>query len=121
MYYFTIEGIECHCETADELRAVVGRPVCTPARPRATTTAKAKRGRAKGAATRVSHHRRPTEAATEVGTEADTGRNSNVVKELPYVKGGITWAVAKKYGKKLGRTDIRQLRSDLKARQMMGK
>ena len=74
-----------------------------------------------GPGPRVSHHRRPTEAATEVGTEAGTGRNSNAVKELPYVEGGITWDVAKKHGKKLGRTDIRQLRSDLKQRQMMGK
>ena len=119
MYYFTIADMECRCETAEELRAVVGWPVSTPAT--ATTTAKAKRGRP----AKVSHHRRSpaaTEmAATETDKEAGKGRNSNVVKDVPYVEGGITWDVAKKHAKKLGRTDIRQVRSDLKQRQLAGR
>jgi hypothetical protein len=41
--------------------------------------------------------------------------------DLPVLNGGITWTVAKKWGKKLGRTDIRQLRSDLYQRQQTAK
>ena len=99
-------------ETADKLRAVVGRPVATP-KPTATTKAKAKRVRV----AKVS--RRHKAVATETDTEADTGRNSG--KEVPYVEGAITWDVARKYAKKLGRTDVRQVRSDLKQRQKAGK
>jgi len=40
--------------------------------------------------------------------------------KLPLVKGGLKWGVVKKVGIKLGRTDTRQLRSDLKERQQMG-
>ena len=119
MYYFTIGGLECRCETAEELQAVAERPVSTLARATATTRAKARRGRRA-----KSHHRRSPEAtevaATETGKEA--GRNSKALKDsVPYLEGGITWDVAKKQGKKLGRTDIRQLRSDLKQRQLIGK
>lgn len=112
MYYFTIEGMECRCETVAELRAVVAQPAAT-AKPKATTKAKAKMGRA----TKVSRRRRVPEAATEASGE--TGRNLG--DEVPYVKGPITWDVARKHAKKLGRTDVRQLRSDLKQRQKAGK
>ena len=112
MYYFTIAGMECRCETVEELRAVVGQPTATT-KPTATTRAKARKGRA----SKVS--RRPRAAATEADSEMDTGRNSG--KEVPYVEGGITWDVAKKIAKRLHRTDVRQVRSDLKQRQLAGK
>ena len=118
MYYFTIAGMECRCETAEELRAVVGQPVSTPARPTATATTRARTGRR----AKKSHHRRsPAEAAaTAAGTETDTSGNADA-KKVPYITGGITWDVAKKHAKKLGRTDIRQVRSDLKQRQLAGR
>jgi len=112
MYYFTIGGMECRCETVEELRAVVGQPAATT-KSTATTRAKAKKGRA----SKVS--RRAKAAATEADSETDTRRNSG--KEVPYVEGGITWDVAKKIAKRLHRTDVRQVRSDLKQRQLAGK
>ena len=114
MYYFTIGGMECRCETVEELRAVVGQPAATT-KSTATTRAKARKGRA----SKVS--RRPKAVATEADseTDADTGRNAG--KEVPYVEGGITWDVAKKIAKRLHRADVRQVRSDLKQRQLAGK
>ena len=110
MYYFTIAGMECRCETVEELRAVVGQPTATT-KPTATTRAKARKGRA----SKVS--RRAKAAATEGGSETERGSG----KEVPYVEGGITWDVAKKIAKRLHRTDVRQVRSDLKQRQLAGK
>ena len=110
MYYFTIAGMECRCETVEELRAVVGQPAATT-KSTATTRAKARKGRA----SKVS--RRPKAAATEANKETERGSG----KEVPYVEGGITWDVAKKIAKRLHRTDVRQVRSDLKQRQLAGK
>jgi hypothetical protein len=41
--------------------------------------------------------------------------------DLPYVDGPITWDVAHKFAKKLKRTDIAQLRSDLTTRKQLPK
>jgi len=43
------------------------------------------------------------------------------IKDLPYIKGGVTWAVAHLWAKRLKRTDINQLRCDLYARKQLGK
>lgn len=43
------------------------------------------------------------------------------LKDIPYVKGGITWAVANRIAKKLGRDDIAQMRSDLAQRKKLPK
>ena len=42
------------------------------------------------------------------------------LKELPLVRGGVTWAITKRVGKKVGRTDFAQLRSDLAQRKKLG-
>jgi hypothetical protein len=44
----------------------------------------------------------------------------SVIEKLPYVE-SATWAITKKIAKKLGRTDILQLRTDLYYRKKMGK
>jgi hypothetical protein len=47
-------------------------------------------------------------------------RTAEELKDLPLLKGAITWAVAHKWAKKLGRDDIGQLRSDLSQRKKLG-
>lgn len=106
--------MECRCETVEELRAVAGQPAATT-KSTATTRAKARKGRA----SKVS--RRPKAVATEADSETDTDTGRNAGKEVPYVEGGITWDVAKEIAKRLHRTDVRQVRSDLKQRQLVGK
>jgi len=62
------------------------------------------------------------------GADKPKATTSRVVKKsveelaaLPYVKGGVTWEVTHKIGKKLKRTDYNQLRSELFARKQLPK
>lgn len=41
------------------------------------------------------------------------------IATLPFVKGPLTWKVVKRMGKRLGREDLRQLRSDLFSRKKL--
>ena len=101
MYRFSYAGIECSCDTVEELKAVFDVPE---------------------KATKVARAAKEATVATNGAAPADTTETaSNSVKDLPYVQGGITWKVAKRVAHQVGRTDIRQVRSDLKARQQMGK
>lgn len=103
MYYFKIEGIECSCDTLGELLAACrfGPDVESP-KPRANAKANAK----------------ATTKATTDKVEAPS--ETDAIWKLPLIEGGLSWAVVRKVGKKLGRTDYRQLRTDLKKRQRLG-
>jgi hypothetical protein len=46
-------------------------------------------------------------------------RTPEELKDLPVVKGGVTWAVAKKWAKKMKRDDVAQVRSDLAQRKLL--
>jgi hypothetical protein len=48
-------------------------------------------------------------------------RTPEELQDLPVVKGGITWAVAKKWAKKLKRDDVAQVRSELAQRKLLPK
>ena len=118
MYHFTLGGMECRCDTADELRAIcedrsakvvatspkeTTDPILDPSTareaPRATATARATGGPA---------------------TDRELSRKEMLMK-LPYVKEGLSWKVVHRIAKQLGRTDTRQLRSDLHERKSMGR
>jgi hypothetical protein len=43
------------------------------------------------------------------------------LKDIPYVRGAVTWSVAHRYAKKLGRDDVAQVRSDLAQRKKLPK
>jgi hypothetical protein len=107
MYRFVLNGTECQCETAEELRAAVGEgPVRRPVKKRA-------------------YKKRTTKKAKKVPTKKKrtSSQQGYKIADLPYVErkeGGITWAVVKKVAKKYPEVNQRQLRIDLKKRQEMG-
>ncbi len=117
MYYFTVSGMECRCDTAMELVSLCQAVSCgqserAPTKETTATTDVATReeGTTDGATKEL--HRA---AARRVFPER------NAIADLPFVEGGLSWKVVKRIAPKLNRTDIRQLRSDLKARQALGK
>ncbi len=116
MYYFTVSGIECRCETAQELVSICAA-VCCGQSERAPTATIAKE-------TTATREEGTTETATTALHRAAARRvfpERNAIADLPFIEGGLSWKVVKKIAPKLKRTDIRQLRSDLKARQALGK
>jgi hypothetical protein len=121
MYHFTLEGMECRCDTAEELRAI-----CEDRSTRFVATSPKETTASEDGATRET-------VATEMATTESPSRRlhravarrvfpeQGDIAALPFVEGGLSWTKVKKVGKKLGRTDYRQLRSDLFKRQKMGK
>jgi hypothetical protein len=120
MYHFTLGDMECQCDTPDELRKICeGRstrfvPICSretrdaiPDPPTAKESTKANTREVFGIGSGTLPYKEPS--------------REEVVKELPYVDEPLTWKVANRWAKKLGRKDVSQLRSDLCARKKMGK
>jgi hypothetical protein len=126
MYYFKCADVEVSCDTVLELREAVmivselrakaakerEATLALEARAKATTTDAATTGTA--TTETATRHRRTSVARRRFPEQGD-------IAALPFVEGGLSWKVVKRYGKKLGRDDLRQLRSDLFQRQKMGK
>ncbi len=122
MYYFKARGIECSCDSADELFVVLDK-MSSDYKP--------------SLADKISQHLLAVEAKSELEKPVvkkskprrkhrrKTGKPVNVdmnaIKDLPYLEGGISWDATKKVAKKLKRTDFMQLRSELFHRQKLGK
>jgi hypothetical protein len=177
MYHFKLNGVECGCDTIEELIAVstdnkigpeayvawvgsageeldlvleklrnkgreaIGGEVKLISGPVKEQKATAKKllKQLDGAVKARKKWKRSTstEASTQLLADAKVGRKARkkrknpgpqVVKKsveeiasLPFVSGGVTWAVTNKIAKKLKRTDKAQLRSDLFARQKLPK
>ncbi len=102
MYYFKVQGFDCSCDTAEELFNAMERQNSKP-----PVVVKNVSG--------VKPKSKRRKKAKKLSSE-DLER----IKALPYVAEGITWDVAKKFGKKLKRKDLLQLRSDLFQRQKLG-
>jgi hypothetical protein len=62
-----------------------------------------------------------TKKKREARYSVNLSKTPQELKNIPYVKGGITWAVANRIAKKLGRDDIAQVRSDLAQRKKLPK
>ena len=126
MYYFKARGIECSCDTADELLSVLDKQmsdsnpspfdkitqrirveVVDPSAGSEVEKPVAEKPKSRR------KHRRKTAKPVNV--------DPNAIKDLPYLEGGLDWNVTKKMAKKLKRTDLMQLRSDLFQRQKLGK
>jgi len=137
MYYFRLNGVECKCDELSELMAVVQnenvkaeqvpdfvawigtagdelnallekkleKPSVMRLEQRAALAAKKLKDRKK--------EERKKSGFTPIE------RTPQELKDLPYVKTGVTWAVAKRIAKKLGRDDIAQVRSDLAQRKKL--
>jgi hypothetical protein len=118
MYHFTLQGMECRCDTADELRAICEDRSAKVAAtiPKETTDEATRETATTGTIATESPTRRLHRAvARQVFPEQDA------IAALPFVEGGLSWKVVKRVAKKLGRTDTRLLRSELFKRQKMGK
>ncbi len=63
---------------------------------------------------RKSHHKKKERKSRTVA------KDPSEIKDLPLVKGALSWPVVKKLAKQLGRDDINQLRTDLSARKKLG-
>ena len=87
MFYFTLNGAECRCDTIEELQTVF---------PDTKLVWTARRDEDELALTKDREF--PLLAA---------------VVALPLVRGPISWKKVKFYAKKLGRTNLTQLRTDL--------
>lgn len=118
MYRFNMAGLEMSCDTAQELVAFcnaisVGSEAKAPTAIATIPTA---------ARAKVSHKAKPRALVVEEAPKhrGTSGTGEDAIRNLPYISGGLSWGVVKKVAKKLGRDDVRQLRSDLYKRQQMG-
>ena len=143
MFHFTLNGTKCGCDTIEELQAALPSPKSGPlgvavkvfsVMPEWLGNAgdelnkllagnEEKLAGMKAILSDAKKHDQPTAAVKVAATKAlkkNLATSAGVdISKLPLVRGGVTWAVAHKYGKKLGRIDIKQLRSDLFARKKM--
>lgn len=132
MYYFRLNGVECKCDklsellavvqdknveaeqvpdfvawvgtAGDELNAILERHVSKGKKPQKAKTAK-----------------KAVPKAKKTRGFKPVNRTPEELQDLPVVKGGITWAVAKKWAKKLKRDDVAQVRSELAQRKLLPK
>jgi hypothetical protein len=134
MYYFTMNGVQCSCNTLGELRAaVVAMPV--DGRKPAMFVASDESGphdtwmswtgdKGEELSVALKH----LEKADKKKKRKKRGytlveKSTSEIKKLPLIDGPITWDVVHKTAKKLGvlgTTNMTQLRSDLFARQKLG-
>lgn len=85
MFHVTYHGSEVRCESADEVRSLLnGTAAPKPAQAAGTTT------------------------------DGTTNQTTEGKKELPLVRGKLTWDKVKEVGKDVERTDYKTLRSELK-------
>ena len=101
-FRFNLSGIECQCDTADELRsAVLNGSALKPKR------AKPRRAKA-------TNGQDPAKAGEE------TAAGMPPIADLPLIDGPLAWPVVQKAMKKIGfKGDQRAFRSALKRRQEM--
>lgn len=149
MYRFNLNGVECSCETAAELVAatlidriegnsksdkdvwVASQEWVGDAGDKLNKLFERKKGirsvvkLSKGGNSSVprsemQEFQQIKEEQLNKCKHALTPSHCSVIENLPYVE-HATWAATKKIAKKIGRTDILQLRTDLHARKKMGK
>ena len=134
MYYFQLNGVECKCDSLGELLSVVqDKNVETEPTPdfvawigtageELNAILERQKGKKPQKARRVAKKaKKAPKVAKKTRGFKPINRTPEELQDLPVVKGGITWAVAKKWAKKLKRDDVAQVRSELAQRKKLPK
>jgi hypothetical protein len=132
MYYFTLSGVSCSCDALEELQAVFAQGErefgavawIGDEGDKLNVLLKKKTKPIKLISKMEISEKEARAAKKPAKREARyifITRTPQELKDLPFIKDGITWAVAHKWAKKLGRDDIAQLRSDLTQRKKLPK
>jgi len=131
VYHFKLNGVECKCDSLGELLAVV-QDKNVEAEPvpdfvawvgtagdelNAILERHVSKGKKPQKATKKAQ--KATKKAQKRPGFVPIKRTPEELKDLPVVKGGVTWAVAKKWAKKMKRDDVAQVRSDLAQRKLL--
>jgi hypothetical protein len=137
MYHFTLNGVDCACDTVHELlRAIVEHGRCdqggndsfsveimknSPSREVWLGTAGEKLDAQIEKITKRTKlaKRKLLELSKCKGCGGTIVKTPQELKDLPKLDCTITWDVARRIGKKFKRTDLNQLRTDLKQRQQL--